>query len=328
MSKFDIVRWQIRLTTRKSTIQQRKNAREKRLTAAIASRKPGQLTLLLCGLIAATLLGGFLAVQPANIARADSTLPPPWVQNDIGYPISGNASWASGVYTVTGNGSTIGNGWDKFHYVSQPLNGDNSIVAHLAAYSHPGGGTGAKYGLMIRENLAPWVAGRNVMVGFNPTPGTTTGQLVFQYRTDEWANTTSTVIRANLVAPVWLKLSRTGNDFTAWTSPDGTDGSWTQAGVVTISMGTNANIGLAVASGDDSTLDTATFDHVKAPVNPSTLPLPWGEGDIGNPSKAGSTDVDNGVFSLNGNGSTIGGAGTNFISSRSRLLAMAAWSLA
>ncbi|MGO4270811.1 hypothetical protein AB4Z22_13350 [Paenibacillus sp. TAF58] len=57
-----------------------------------------------------------------------------------------------------------------------------------------------------------------------------------------------------------MKLSRTGNTFTSYISPDGT--TWTQIGSTTVSMSSNAYIGLAVSSHDTTKLSTVSFNHV------------------------------------------------------------------
>ena len=65
---------------------------------------------------------------------------------------------------------------------------------------------------------------------------------------------------AGVVAPYWVKLTRTGDLFTGYRSVDGV--SWTAFTSVTIPMALNAYIGLAAASHDDGTLGTSVFDNV------------------------------------------------------------------
>jgi hypothetical protein len=58
-------------------------------------------------------------------------------------------------------------------------------------------------------------------------------------------------------------LTRSGNTFTANASPDGV--SWVQVGTPrTITMTGTVYVGLAVSSGQNSTLATGTFDNVSA----------------------------------------------------------------
>ncbi|MGA3220767.1 MAG: PKD domain-containing protein, partial [Acidimicrobiales bacterium] len=58
----------------------------------------------------------------------------------------------------------------------------------------------------------------------------------------------------------WLELTRVGNVFTAYASANGT--AWTEVGSVTITMATDATVGLFVCSHNWDTLGTATFANV------------------------------------------------------------------
>jgi len=61
--------------------------------------------------------------------------------------------------------------------------------------------------------------------------------------------------------PSWLKLTRSGSTLSAFTSSDGVN--WAPIGTtLTINMGQNVYVGLAVYSGNTSVLATATFDNV------------------------------------------------------------------
>ena len=58
----------------------------------------------------------------------------------------------------------------------------------------------------------------------------------------------------------WLKLTRTGDTFTAFVSADGV--SWTPAGSITVALGSTVYVGLAVTSHNPGAVNTATFDSV------------------------------------------------------------------
>jgi hypothetical protein len=74
--------------------------------------------------------------------------------------------------------------------------------------------------------------------------------------------------RAVGTAPVWLRLTRTGNRIAAFytaapdVSPDGHLYTWEPLGEVTLTMGSDIVIGLAVTSHAPGTLATAVFDDV------------------------------------------------------------------
>ena len=64
--------------------------------------------------------------------------------------------------------------------------------------------------------------------------------------------------------PVWLQLTRAGNSFSAYWSPDLL--TWTQIGSTqSVPMSSNCLAGLGVCAGDNATLATATFSGVALP---------------------------------------------------------------
>ena len=56
----------------------------------------------------------------------------------------------------------------------------------------------------------------------------------------------SSVSGGSYTFPVWLKLSRSGNTITAYTSPDGS--TWTEVGTTTISLTDPVTVGLVVCA--------------------------------------------------------------------------------
>ena len=79
-------------------------------------------------------------------------LPSPWTDQDIGaVGTQGRGSFLTGTFIERGSGADIGGSADAFHYIYQPLNGNGTIIAHVATQynSDPS----AKAGVMIRETL-------------------------------------------------------------------------------------------------------------------------------------------------------------------------------
>ena len=72
-------------------------------------------------------------------------------------------------------------------------------------------------------------------------------------------------LQSILTPPLWIRLQRKGNVFSAYYHPDGVS-TWTPAGVpgeVTVNMASNVFIGLALtAHNNNGQLATATFDNV------------------------------------------------------------------
>ncbi|GCE22163.1 hypothetical protein KDK_59630 [Dictyobacter kobayashii] len=179
------------------------------------------------------------------------SLPAPWQQQDIGsVGQTGSASASNGTFTVTGSGNDIWDTADAFQYVSQPLSGDGTIVARIDSQQNTDGW--AKAGVMIRESLT--AGSTHALMALTPDNGA-----VFQRRTTTGGSSSSTA-GASVAAPYWVKLQRAGSTFTGSISSDGS--SWTVVGSDTISMATNAYVGLAVTAHNTSALNTTSFSQV------------------------------------------------------------------
>src|SRR5262249_3782118 len=191
----------------------------------------------------------------------------PFRQSDVGtVATAGSASidrsTSTGVYTLQARGDDIFNQADASHYVYQPLHGDGEITARLTSID-PGSSVSdfVKAGVMIRESLAAdarevsMVDTRDHSFRFQrrSTPGGTT---------DRGPDSDYPDLANPLPPPVWVRLRREGNVFTAFYSVDGV--TWTQLdGPQTINMSADVFIGLALTAHNNSgVLATATFDNV------------------------------------------------------------------
>jgi alpha-galactosidase len=213
-----------------------------------------------------------------GINPAWGALPSGWSDADIGSPaLAGSASYTNGIWTVSGGGTDIGNTNDQFNFCSNSLSGDGVIMARVLAQT--GSDAQAQAGVMIRNDDSAASAHAAVLI----TPG---DGVIFRYRTIA-AGTTSQTLITNVTAPVWVRLSCSGDTFTATYSIDGI--SWTQIGSPqTISMGSTALAGLAVTAHNDSLINTAMVNNVlivpgsqagvpAGLINPYTgqVPLAW-----------------------------------------------------
>jgi regulation of enolase protein 1 (concanavalin A-like superfamily) len=191
----------------------------------------------------------------ASIAAAGQlveAVPEGWQQADIGpTQIPGSTRHELNTVTVRGSGTHIEGDADSFHFVFKPVHGDSEIVAEVTSiqYTHPN----AKAGLMMRENLNEYA--RHVMIAMTAMRGG-----MFQARTTERFGTESSPPLA-VFAPHWLKLKRHGDEFTAYTSPNGR--LWTQVQKMVLPLAENLFVGLAVASGNDTLLNWTTFSKVR-----------------------------------------------------------------
>ena len=178
-------------------------------------------------------------------------LPAPWQTVDIGtVGVTGSALCSNGLYTVSGAGNASG-GSDNFRFVYQTLTGDGEIRGQISSDQAGGGVVGA----MIRESLTS--GSRNAFMGITPN-----GSFRWQRRTNTGGNTFTSKSGSGTLPAVWVRVVRTGNRLSGYTSADGVN--WTLVNSATISMASNIYIGLAVASGSTSTLGTATFTNITA----------------------------------------------------------------
>jgi regulation of enolase protein 1 (concanavalin A-like superfamily)/phosphatidylserine/phosphatidylglycerophosphate/cardiolipin synthase-like enzyme len=196
-------------------------------------------------------LGATTTSAPVTITVGGG-LPGGWAQQDIGGPAqAGNASISGNAWTVSGSGADVWGTSDQFHFVYQMLTGDGSVIARVAAVQPVDVWT--KAGVMIRESLT---AGSRHAFMFS-TPGTTNG-LAFQRRLV--TNDVTTHDGAPGAPPVWVKLTRSGNVFSAYRSVDGV--TWTLVASDTIAMASTVFAGLAVTAHNNSAIGSATFDGV------------------------------------------------------------------
>jgi len=150
-------------------------------------------------------------------------------------------------------GTDIWDTADQFRYVYKNLSGDGSMVVRVNSLIRSDGW--AKAGVMIRESLHP--GSKHAFICLTPDYGVS-----FQQR-PETGNVMSQVSTNTVVASSWVKLTRTGNAFTAQRSADGV--TWTNVtftAPVNISMAGNVLIGLALTSHNATTLTAAEFSNL------------------------------------------------------------------
>jgi hypothetical protein len=189
-----------------------------------------------------------------SVNATPASLPSPWLDQDLGsVGVAGEANYNNGTFTVNGAGAQIYGTADAFHFVYQPLNGDGTIIARLVGIS--GGVSNAAVGVMIRNTLD--AASANAKTADWPA----FHGIFFDLRSVSGGSTTEPGSQSGATAPYWIKISRSGNSFSSYTSPDGV--TWTQLSTSqSITMNSSVYIGLAVSSGSTSALASATFDNV------------------------------------------------------------------
>jgi hypothetical protein len=183
-------------------------------------------------------------------------VPEPWISQDIGIPIPGSADWDpyTGLLTISGNGNDIWNEADNFHYVYREWTGDCDLICLVVSF--PNGPDGwQKAGLMVRQNNSPGSPFVDMVM-----TGIYGGGANFQWRDYHHGLCGSDIDADNVTEPYWVRLTRTGNTFAGYLSPDGFN--WTQLGSNhdTI-MFDPVLIGFCVTSHSVGNLVTATFEY-------------------------------------------------------------------
>jgi autotransporter-associated beta strand protein len=189
---------------------------------------------------------------------ADTQMPNPvssqtWQTQDIGN--AGNAGFVAtngATFTVSGSGYDIWNNGDAFRFLYLTRSGDGQFSARVTGITPTD--PWAKAGVMIRESLD--AGSRHAMMVLTPGNG-----LAFQQRVTPLGGSATTTLGPSVAAPYWVRIVRSGTNFTGYASADSTN--WTRVGTVSI-PGFNglAFWGLAVTAHNNTLTNVATFDQV------------------------------------------------------------------
>lgn len=178
-----------------------------------------------------------------------TALPLPWQNVDIGtVAVAGSANFTGAVCTVQGAGNLSGL-TDNFQFAYQPLTADGEIRARLSATTPT-----ATAGVMIRESLTP--GSKYVFIGYSAAAG----KFRWQYRRNTGGSSSASQLSSTTPPKIWVRLVRSGNTIYTYKSTDGQR--WSIVNYCTFSMAANIYVGLAVTSGNASTLSTVSFDNV------------------------------------------------------------------
>jgi len=250
--------------------------------AAVTSHDPSTLSL-----------GNFPASAPIVWK-----VPLPWSAGDVGaVGLAGETFSEAGVFTVKGAGSDIWGTSDSFRRVS--MSGDGEIIARVT--SEQAANTFAKAGVLMSWTSPDTPSGAKVILDVRPN-----GVIEFMARPADGAPMAFVAGSASSF-PVWLKMTRNGDQFTGFTSSDGHE--WQVVGMTTVALPHDAGIvaGLAVTSHDTAALNTSTFDHLLVA---GRIPT---DADVGDVGIAGQFNArHNGDYTLQGGGADIWGAADAF----------------
>ncbi len=178
---------------------------------------------------------------------------------DIGSPSPAGADSYNpnnDTYSVTGGGADIGGTSDQFRFLSKSVSGNATLIAHVTGLDHTN--PAARAGVMLRDSTAANAMFASVVVMWD-------WSVAFMWRSSTGGGTTGYQAWA-FAPPIWLKLVRSGNTFSAFcatTSGTPAASDWVQfAPTQTIAMNSSAQGGLAVTSHVNGTPATGSFSGV------------------------------------------------------------------
>ncbi len=191
----------------------------------------------------------------SSLPSVPDSIPSPWLHTDIGaVGTPGDASYVGGTLTVSASGDDIWGNADAFHYVYQPLPGDGELIARVNTLDNTDGW--AKAGVMVRETLQ--ADSRHAIMAVTPGNGT-----AFQRRATTGGGSDHTG-GPGAAAPYWVRLVRAGNTVTGYVSPNGS--TWSKVDSITFSptLPTKVYVGIALTAHNNSAVNVATIDKVRA----------------------------------------------------------------
>jgi regulation of enolase protein 1 (concanavalin A-like superfamily) len=159
-----------------------------------------------------------------------------------------------GSIAMSAEGVDIYDVTDEFRYAYKTLNGDGSITVRVDSIQNTN--VWSKAGIMIRNSLEPNDVHVTAVLAAS-------GTAELEYRS-EIGGSTSTQDVTGLGNPCWLRITRSGDDFTLERSTDGVE--WlsfetdaNNASTETVEMGNTVYIGLVVTSHEADIAAAATF---------------------------------------------------------------------
>jgi serine/threonine protein kinase/regulation of enolase protein 1 (concanavalin A-like superfamily) len=164
----------------------------------------------------------------------------------------------SDTYTILGCGVDIFGTTDEFHFASKRLKGNGSITAKINSVEDVHEWT--KAGVMIRESLDPGASFAAVFA----TPGKGVRCLVRPTTNGVAISDTPVATREQvaLQAPIWVKIERKDDQFSAFYSSDGETWNALVWYPQTVFMTDSAYIGLALTSHNNRKTAEARISHV------------------------------------------------------------------
>ncbi len=220
--------------------------------------------LIFVGIMGSTLMAqnqGSLKSQPVSLSS--------FKHADIGNPaIAGKVKVLSNGIDIIAGGADIWGVKDEFDYVYVQRTGDFDMATRIesleAAHLY------TKAGIMAREDLTPDCRHIYFQVFSDNNPrNNNNGGYEFQYRQLKAGEMKAIYPKSSKGTPefpvaypnTWLRLQRTGNNFTGYYSTDGK--TWKEYTTYTLDLPAKIYLGLAVTSHNMSHAATARFRNIE-----------------------------------------------------------------
>jgi hypothetical protein len=254
-------------------------------------------------------IGILLLTFSANMRAAT---PDSWTGVDVGASspppaLAGSRTYdpVTGRITLLSSGAGIGGQADTFFFLHTTLAGDGEIVARVSNQTNTN--NWARAGIMLRTSLAPEAPQISVFV----TPG---NGIQFQCRPTSGASAIGTGI-GKPAGPLWLKIVRVGDRFSAFRSSDRAH--WSQVGATfTLPLPATLLAGLAQDSVKTTVRGSADYDDIALNRTAGgTLPAGVEAAVIGRPESLGSATVhpSGDAFTLQTTAQSLGSAIDDFL---------------
>lgn len=179
-------------------------------------------------------------------------LPTRWSSTDLGnIGQAGESCYNNGIFTLEGSGEQIGGTSDAFQFAYRTLTSDGDYYVRVSDLDQTD--PDEMGGIMIRDSLSP--GSRMLFLGLNAGAGAE-----FIYRTTPYGMASQNIL-SGISPPYWVKLSKTGTQYSGFISQDGN--TWTQIGP-SLDAGFGLNpvlVGLSMTSDDNNDLAGGTMDN-------------------------------------------------------------------
>lgn len=220
----------------------------------------------------------------------------PWMESSLGAPgYAGTSASQRGFTALGAAGSSFTGSSETAFFRHRPLQGDGEIVARVRNLFRTS--DSARVGVMMRESTVNNVRFAGMFMAPSASYGGSANRSSYLRRTGVGSSLSTS--DADGPSPAWwVRVTRAGNVFTSYDSPDGVN--WTQRGQDTLSVSSSALAGIALTSANSSDIMLAQVDRIRVTgavenVGPLVdVTPPAGSAESGVPFQLSATASDDG----------------------------------